>query len=53
MSGNQGTNPPVLYESRHEGMCRRCGSYVAVTAWRKGEPPKAARCPVCGERICS
>ncbi len=51
MSKKQNSNPPVLYESRHEGACKRCGSYVTATAWRKGVPPKAAYCPVCGERM--
>ena len=31
--------------------CKRCGSYVTATAWRKGVPPKAAYCPVCGVRM--
>lgn len=51
MSKKQNSNPPVLYESRHEGACKRCGSYVTAAAWRKGVPPKAAYCPVCGERM--
>lgn len=33
MSMKQNSNPPVLHESRHEGACKRCGSYVTATAW--------------------
>lgn len=31
MSKKPKSNPPVLYESRHEGACKRCGSYVTAS----------------------